>query len=63
VNYEPAVIVVGQSATTTRTIEAPNNFYQKPYAVGPMVDFDLPWHVSIEVGMLYERFHRDVSQA
>jgi hypothetical protein len=62
VNYGPAVIVVGQSGTTTQTIEAPNNFNQKPYAVGPTVDFNLPWNISIEVGMLYERFHRDVAQ-
>jgi hypothetical protein len=62
VNYGPASIVVGQSATTTHYIEAPNEFYQKPYSVGPTVDFNLPWHVSLEAGMLYERFHKDESQ-
>lgn len=36
-----------------------NDFYQKPYGVGPTVYFNLPWNLSIEAGMLYERFHRD----
>jgi hypothetical protein len=44
------------------TFQAPNDFYQKPYAVGPAVEVNLPWRFSLEVGMLYERFHRDMSE-
>lgn len=42
--------------------QAPNDFYQKPYAVGPTVEFRLPWSLSLEAGMLYERFHQDLSE-
>jgi hypothetical protein len=42
--------------------QAPNDFYQKPFAVGPTVEIKLPWNFSFEAGMLYERFHRDVSE-
>lgn len=42
--------------------QAPNDFYQKPYAVGPTVEISLPWNLSLEAGMLYERFHRDMSE-
>jgi hypothetical protein len=40
----------------------PNDFYQKPYAVGPTLELNLPWNLSLEAGMLYERFHRDASE-
>ena len=42
--------------------QAPNDFYQKPYAVGPTVEISLHWHLSLEAGMLYGRFHRDLSE-
>ena len=45
------------------TVQAPNDFYQKPYAVGPTVEISLPWNFSLAAGMLYERFHQDVSQS
>jgi len=48
--------------TNIVTFQAPNDFYQKPYAVGPTVDVNLPWNISFETGMLYERFHRDISE-
>jgi hypothetical protein len=35
----------------------------KPYAAGPAVALHLPWRVSIEAGILYERFHKDVAHA
>ncbi|SPF39949.1 hypothetical protein SBA4_2450006 [Candidatus Sulfopaludibacter sp. SbA4] len=39
-----------------------NNFFVKPYAFGPTADVNLPWGVSAEVGFLYERFHRDLTE-
>jgi len=30
--------------------------------VGPTLNFHFPWHLSVDAGMLYERFHKDVSQ-
>lgn len=41
----------------------PNRFFMKPYAVGPTVALHLPWRISVEAGMLYERFHKDVAHA
>ena len=48
--------------SVNQTICGPNRFFVKPYAVGPTLAFHLPWRVSVEAGMLYERFHKDVSQ-
>jgi len=39
--------------------QAPNDLYQKPYAVGPEAEFRFPLRLSLAVGMEYERFHRD----
>ena len=41
----------------------PNRFFMKPYAVGPTIAIHLPWRISVEAGMLYERFHKDVAHA
>ena len=41
----------------------PNRFFMKPYAVGPTVALHLPWRISVEAGVLYERFHKDVAHA
>jgi hypothetical protein len=64
--YGPATIRFNPSSsgqgTSDVTFQAPNDFYQKPYAVGPTVEISLPWHLSLEAGMLYERFHQDVSE-
>jgi hypothetical protein len=40
----------------------PNDFFVKPYAIGPVVDVNLPRGFSAEVGFLYERFHIDLAQ-
>lgn len=40
----------------------PNDYLVKPYAIGPTADIHLPWRFSVEVGFLYERFHKDVTQ-
>lgn len=40
----------------------PNDFFVKPYAIGPIVEVNLPQGVSAEVGFLYERFHRDLTE-
>ena len=64
--YYPATIDLNPSSSNQSTgnvmFQAPNDFYQKPYAVGPSVEFNLPLNCSLEVGMLYERFHRDMSE-
>jgi len=64
--YRPATIQLNPSPSNQAaydvTFQAPNDFYQKPYAVGPTVEFALPWRVSLEAGMLYERFHQDMSE-
>jgi hypothetical protein len=39
----------------------PNAFFMKPYAIGPVIDVNLPANVSVELGFLYERFHKDVA--
>jgi hypothetical protein len=63
--YGSATIRLNSSSSDQGSVvefQAPNDFYQKPFAVGPMVEISLPWRLSLEVGMLYERFHRDVSE-
>lgn len=40
----------------------PNDFFVKPYAIGPVVDVNLPRGISAEVGFLYERFHIDLAE-
>ncbi len=47
---------------TIAPICGPNDFFVKPYAIGPTVDINLSRGVSAEVGFLYERFHKDLSQ-
>lgn len=62
--YPPATIDLRPSSEQPADVisfEAPNDFYQKPYAVGPTLDVNLPWNISLEAGMLYERLHREVS--
>jgi len=39
----------------------PNRLSARPYAVGPTVAVHLPWRISVEAGMLYERFHQDAA--
>jgi hypothetical protein len=50
------------NATNLVTFQGPNDFYQKPYAVGPALEVNLPLRLSLGIGMLYERFHRDMSE-
>jgi hypothetical protein len=40
----------------------PNALFTKPYAIGPTVDFNVSRAISVEVGFLYERFHKDLTQ-
>lgn len=40
----------------------PNDFFVKPYAIGSTVDVDLLVGISAEIGVLYERFHKDFTQ-
>src|ERR1017187_294042 len=53
-NYRSATIDLNPSSsnqgTSDVTFLAPNDFYQKPYAVGPTVEVNLPWHLSLEAG-------------
>ena len=66
VTYPSATITLNPSSSGQTggdiAFQAPNDFYQKPYAVGPTVEINLPWHLSLAAGMLYERFHRDMSE-
>ena len=39
----------------------PNDLYTKPYAIGPSVDVHLPWSISVEAGLLYERLREDIT--
>src|ERR1035441_9634824 len=39
----------------------PNDFFVKPYSIGPIVGVNLRWGISAEVGFLYERFHQDLA--
>ena len=62
-DYGPACFVTRSApASANQTICGPNDFLVRPYAVGPTVAAQLPWRVLIEAGMLYQRFHKDVSQ-
>ena len=54
---EPAIVV-----ETIPPVSGTNDLYMKPYAVGPTVEVNLPWNISVDSGMLYERFHEDVTQ-
>lgn len=63
--YPPATITLRPSSNEPASaifFQAPNDYCQKPYAVGPTLDVNLPWNISLEAGMLYERFHREVSE-
>jgi hypothetical protein len=40
----------------------PNDFLSKPYAIGPVLDLNLPRDISVEVGFLYERFQKDLAE-
>ncbi len=46
---------------TNPSIRAKNDLYSKPYAVGAQAEFFLPFSVSLEAGVLYQRFHQDMS--
>lgn len=63
--FRAAVIDLNPSSSNSGIndvmFQSPNDLYQKPYAVGPTVDVNLPWKFSLQGGMLYERFHRDMS--
>jgi hypothetical protein len=39
----------------------PNRLTAKPYAIGPTLEIQIPWRLSVQAGMLYERLHLDVS--
>jgi hypothetical protein len=39
----------------------PNRFFSRPYAAGPVLDVHLPWELGVEVGLLYQRFHKDLA--
>ena len=53
----------GQGCTSPGPLSCgPNDFFVKPYAIGPTVDVNLPRGISAEVGFLYERFHKDFTQ-
>jgi hypothetical protein len=54
---------IGCRATGESPNCEPNDFFVKPYAVGPKVEVNLHWGVSVEAGLLYERFHRDLTDA
>ena len=43
------------------SIQAKNDLYSKPYAVGAQAEFFLPLNISLEAGLLYQRFHQDIS--
>jgi hypothetical protein len=47
--------------SNTQTTCGPNRFFVKPYGVGPTLALHLRWRISVETGILYERFHQDVS--
>lgn len=38
----------------------PNDFLVKPYAVGATIGVRVHWGISIEGGLLYQRFHKDL---
>jgi hypothetical protein len=40
----------------------PNDFSVKPYAIGAEADVNLPLGISAEIGLLYERFHMDLTE-
>jgi hypothetical protein len=56
--YRPFVCV--QSAAGP--ICGGNEFFAKPYAVGPTAEAFLPWNFSVEADVLYRRFHKDISE-
>jgi hypothetical protein len=50
------------AALDTRTpMYGPNDLYTKPFAVGPTVDVNLHWNLTIEAGLLYQRLHQDAT--
>lgn len=64
--YSSATILLNPSPSNQPgndvIFQAPNDLYQKSYAVGPTLELNFPWNGSLEAGMLYERFHRDASE-
>jgi hypothetical protein len=51
-----------ETQTFAPSVNGSNDLYQKPYSVGPTATFYLPWNLSVQAGMLYERFHMDSSE-
>lgn len=50
----------GQGCIATQPPQCgPNDFYAKPYAVGPAIGVNIHWGISIQAAALYERFHID----
>ena len=58
-DYGQGCMVTSTPALVTTC--GPNRFLVKPYAIGPTVAVHLPWRISVEAGMLYERFHKRTS--
>jgi len=50
-----------QCFTSQPALCGPNDLIARPFAAGPLVQARLPWNFSIEAGVLYQRFHRDIS--
>ena len=46
---------------TRPPICGPNDFLTRPYAVGAALDVHLPFRFSAEAGLLYQRFHQDIT--
>jgi hypothetical protein len=40
----------------------PDDFFIKPYSIGPILDINLPRGISTELGFLYERLHKDLAE-
>lgn len=52
----------GQGCISPQGPCGPNDFYVKPYAVGPAIAVNLPAGISLHAEALYERFHIDQTQ-
>lgn len=61
VDYGSVAIYEVTPFPTLFLFNAPNDFYQKPYAVGPEIEIRLPLRLSFATGMEYERLHRELS--
>jgi hypothetical protein len=56
------VPVSSHTTTYPASPNGPNDLYQKPYAVGPAIEVKLPLNLSVEAGILYQRFHMNSSE-